>query len=86
MTEEALAGIWVDDAGTTVLLFSEDGCRIVYPELELLGETASPFRLDKVPRPNPARPNPSQPAAPPAELTFEDKLKQFLSSSRLSAK
>ena len=45
MTEEALAGIWVDDAGTTVLLFSEDGCRIVYPELELLGETAYPFRV-----------------------------------------
>ena len=42
VTEEALAGIWVDDAGTTVLLFSEDGCRIVYPELELLGETAMP--------------------------------------------
>ena len=42
VTEEALAGIWVDDAGTTVLLFSEDGCRIVYPELELLGETAIP--------------------------------------------
>ena len=33
------------------------------------------------PRPNPARPNPSQPAAPPAELTFEDKLKQFMSVS-----
>lgn len=45
MTEEALAGIWVNDAGTTVLLFSEDGCRIVYPELELLGETAYPFRI-----------------------------------------
>lgn len=45
VTEEALAGIWVDDAGTTVLLFSEDGCRIVYPELELLGETAYPFRV-----------------------------------------
>lgn len=29
----------------------------------------------------PARPNPSQPAAPPAELTFEDKLKQFMSVS-----
>ena len=25
VTEEALAGIWVNDAGTTVLLFSEDG-------------------------------------------------------------
>ena len=45
VTEEALAGIWVDDAGTTVLLFSEDGCRIVYPELELLGETAYAFRV-----------------------------------------
>lgn len=45
MTEEALAGIWVDDAGTTVLLFSEDGCRIVYPALELLGETAYAFRV-----------------------------------------
>lgn len=33
------------------------------------------------PRPNPARSNPSQPAAPPAELTFEDKLKQFMSVS-----
>ena len=33
------------------------------------------------PRPNPARPNPSQPAAPPAELTFEDKLKQFMTAS-----
>ena len=32
-------------------------------------------------RPNPARSNPSQPAAPPAELTFEDKLKQFMSVS-----
>ena len=42
VTEEALAGIWVDDASTTVLLFSEDGCRIVYLELELLGETAIP--------------------------------------------
>lgn len=45
VTEEALAGIWVDDAGTTVLLFSEDGCRIVYPALELLGETAYAFRV-----------------------------------------
>ena len=33
MTEEALAGIWVDDAGTTVLLFSEDG--IAYPALDI---------------------------------------------------
>ena len=33
------------------------------------------------PRPSPARPNPSQPAAPPAELTFEDKLRQFMSVS-----
>lgn len=45
MTEEVLAGIWVDDAGTTVLLFSEDGCRIAYPALELLGETAYAFRV-----------------------------------------
>ena len=45
VTEEALAGIWVDDASTTVLLFSEDGCRIVYPALELLGETAYAFRV-----------------------------------------
>ena len=45
VTEEALAGIWVDDAGTTVLLFSEDGCRIAYPALELLGETAYAFRV-----------------------------------------
>lgn len=37
------------------------------------------------PRPNPARPNPSQPAAPPAELTFEDKLKQFMSVVRQQA-
>ena len=28
-----------------VLLFSEDGCRIVYPALELLGETAYAFRV-----------------------------------------
>ena len=33
-----------------------------------------------VPRPAPARSVPAQPAAP-AELSFEDKLKQFLSSS-----
>ena len=45
VTEEALAGIWVNDAGTTVLLFSEDGCRIVYPALELLGKTAYAFRV-----------------------------------------
>ena len=45
VTEEALAGIWVDDAGTTVLLLSEDGCRSGYPALELLGETAYAFRV-----------------------------------------
>ena len=39
------------------------------------------LRRHRPPRPNPARPNPSQPAAPPAELTFEDKLKQFMSVS-----
>lgn len=45
VTEEALAGVWVNDAGNTVLLFSEDGCRVVYPALELLGETAYAFRV-----------------------------------------
>ena len=40
-----------------------------------------PQYADRPARPRPPRPNPSQPAAPPAELTFEDKLKQFMSVS-----
>ena len=36
---------------------------------------------DRPARPRPPRRNRSQPAAPPAELTFEDKLKQFMSVS-----
>ena len=40
-----------------------------------------PQYADRPARPRPPWPNPSQPAAPPAELTFEDKLKQFMSVS-----
>ena len=43
--EAAFEGVWVDNAVGTLLIFSGDTCRVVYPALEWFGESAYAFRI-----------------------------------------
>ena len=43
--EAAFEGVWVDNAAGTLLIFSRDTCRVVYPALEWFGEAAYAFRI-----------------------------------------
>lgn len=45
VTPEKFEGVWVTGEANTLLLFSGDTCRVVYPALNLWGETAYAFRI-----------------------------------------
>lgn len=45
VTEAAFAGVWINNDAQTLLLFSGDTCRVVYPALDWYGEAAYAFRV-----------------------------------------